>query len=468
MKKKALIIFISVFTAVIVLAGLVFSYFLLIKNRFNEYVQALDYSESVQDILNPDQGFYRTARITVNPNSVQDKTNVIKEEFQIYHLRMDISAFSSKVNGEQDLELTQTSLQGIENNIKAFEEAGKNIVIRFSYDKEFDGVKNLEPSMQMILNHIEQLCSVLNKYPLTITAIEAGMIGPWGEMHSSDIATKENINIVINKFLTETQQTKIPVLVRTPQMIYDYLGITLDDIASYKILKSSLAYRLGLFNDGIFGNESDLGTFDDRNAEINWISNQTNHLPYGGEVASESSTYHDIDKCLPEMFKINLSYLNYEWNTYVVQEKWQNQKYNEDCGDDEIYYNKSAYEYIRNHLGYRFVLRKSTFYYSQKQNDLQVKLNLENVGFGSLNREKDLTVYFVKNNEVIGKSYLGKFNGEEEINFTADISSLSGEINVYLAVNSLSSQGQGSYAIQFANNLWNDTLQANLLGKISK
>ena len=44
----------------------------------------------------------------------------------------------------------------------------------------------------MMEKHIKQLGSILDKHYHTLIAIEAGMLGPWGEMHSSDIATDEN------------------------------------------------------------------------------------------------------------------------------------------------------------------------------------------------------------------------------------------------------------------------------------
>ncbi|UKI50126.1 MAG: DUF4874 domain-containing protein [Clostridium sp.] len=73
--------------------------------------------------------------------------------------------------------------------------------------------KDQEPSISMMEAHIKQLAPILNKYENCITAIEAGMIGPWGEMHSSACANKETINknyrcifkkmLIIYQFLLE-------------------------------------------------------------------------------------------------------------------------------------------------------------------------------------------------------------------------------------------------------------------------
>jgi len=198
-----------------------------------------------------------------------------------------------------------------------------------------------------MLEHIRQLSEVYEKYPDVITAIEVGMVGPWGEMHTSEKANAETINALTDAFLENT--TQIPVLVRTPKMIYNYLGITLEETAAYQIKPADKAYRLGLFNDGYLGSNSDLGTYTDRNKEVNWLSLQTDHLPFGGEVVVPDSSLHDIENCLPEMFLMNLSYLNEEWNDAVIK-KWKETTYSEAAGEDSLYYGKTAFNYIVNHL----------------------------------------------------------------------------------------------------------------------
>ena len=238
----------------------------------------------------------------------------------------------------------------------------------------------------MMEAHIKQLAPILNKYENCITAIEAGMVGPWGEMHSSACANKETINKIIDAYLKNVDN--IPILVRTPKMIYNYLGIALDDISSYVIKEDSIAYRLGIFNDGYLGSSSDLGTYTNRELETKWLANQTNHLSYGGEVVVPNSTLHDIDKCVLEMKLMNLSYLNQAWNDKVIK-KWKNTTYNKKCGDDVNFYGISAYDYINSHLGYRFVLKKSTLSYNDKS-DIKINLEIENKGFGNLLRNKKI------------------------------------------------------------------------------
>ena len=327
-------------------------------------------------------------------------------------------------------------------------------------------MKDAEPAQEIILQHIEEVCPVLNQYENTITAIEAGLIGPWGEMHSSQIANAEHISPIIDTFLTNT--SNIPVLVRTPKMIYNYLGITLDEAKAYTIGATDKAYRLGLYNDGYLGSDSDLGTYTNREKDIAFLSKQTDHLPYGGEVVIPNSSLHDIETCLPEMNQIHLSYLNVEWNNQVI-DKWKNSTYTKACGNDKIYYGKSAFEYIENHMGYRFVLTNSVFKYSNKFDKLSVELTLKNVGFGNLNKTKYAKLILTDENGEVKfvQKIDGVFYGEASFTCSAELNLENGNYEVYLRLYGEEIEGVPLYCLQFANDgLWNAELKANKIGSI--
>ena len=438
------------------------------KRQPQEGVQQLNYAESTEKINNPDQGFYHPIYLGLTENSITDKDrqrirSIVNKNTRLYHLRIDISAFSKAVNGASDKRLTQAALDGLDELLSYLKLNDKNAIVRFAYAPSFGDAKDMEPALSMILEHIGQICPVLNKYENTITAIEAGLIGPWGEMHSSKIANADNISPIIEAFLTNT--TAFPVLVRTPKMIYNYLGITINDIDGYSIPATHKAYRLGLFNDGYLGSDSDLGTYTNRQKEIAFISGQTGHLPFGGEVVIPNSPLHDIETCLPEMHEINLNYLNVEWNDQVIK-KWKESYYTRACGTDGIYYGKTAFRYIENHLGYRFVLTKSTILLSE--NKINVELALNNVGFGNLNRVKRAKLILTdEDGNVVLSQDLQNFTGSESFAFSAGLDLADGNYGVYLRIYGEEAEGTPLYCLQFANDgLWNTELKANKIGSV--
>ena len=102
----------------------------------------------------------------------------------------------------------------------------KNFVIRFCYDPRNGGNKDKEASMSTIETHIKHLSEIFNKHADTLTTIESGFLGPWGEMHSSKIATEENKALVIKYWLENTKE--IPIIARTPKAMFTYFGKSLD------------------------------------------------------------------------------------------------------------------------------------------------------------------------------------------------------------------------------------------------
>lgn len=406
---------------------------------------------STSYIANPDQGFYRP--VYINLKKQTNITSYLNYDSQLFHLRIDISNYSSAYNKQSDIEFSDNDLKYLDNILNSFYNKEKNVIIRFSYDPYFEGKSNMEASLDTMVSHIKSACAIFNKYPSTITAIEVGMVGPWGEMHTSKCATTTTINTLIDTYLNNT--TDISILVRTPKMIYDYLGITINDIKNYKIDDSSNAYRLSLFNDGYLGSDTDLGTYTSRELETAWLSNLTNHNPYGGEVTSPTSTIHNIENCLDEMNLMNLSYLNIEWNDKVIS-KWKSTYYS---GSDE-FNGTTAFDYINSHLGYRFNLIESHISYDDNKLNISIKIN--NTGFGNLNKDKYLYIYIVDSNNETYEYDLGiKTKELDNLSLKVD-TNIKGKI--YLGIKDKNKK----YAIKFANkDVYNEEIKANYIGSIN-
>ena len=430
------------------------------------HVQQLNYTESVAPIANPDQGFYTPMYVKLSENGVTYNRSVVTDSTRLYHLRCDISDFSAAVNGQADLPLTSKATDGLNDLLYFLKENDKNAIIRFAYDPSFNGNANKEPTLPIILQHVEQVCAVLDDHENTVTAIETGLIGPWGEMHTSSIANAAHISPIVDGFLTHT--ANIPILLRTPKMIYDYLGISSDDAANRTIAPSEKAYRLGLYNDGYLGSDSDLGTYTDRQRDVEFLSRRTSHLPFGGEVTVPDSTLHNIETCLPEMNKLHLSYLNSLWDNRVI-DKWKKSYYTQECGNDSLYYGKTAYDYIANHMGYRYILKNSVFSYSDKFNELKIELTLQNVGFGNLNKAKHAKLLFINDNGDIAFSQnVDDFTGETTVKYDIALEPESGNYDVYLRLYGEELQNDPLYCLQFANDgSWNSDLKANKIGSLS-
>lgn len=431
----------------------------------------IDYNESLESFDNPERGFYEPIgyALKVSDNEIKDLN------YNLIHLRVDLSAFSKATNGIEDLELTEDSLNALDKTLKNIKKNNGSVIIRFAYDG-FNGIKDLEPNLDMILTHIKQLKQVFYNNKEVISYVELGFFGPWGEMHSSSICTLENVNLALDTMLDSVPQN-ITIGVRTPAYYASFANIDRNTLNTNITTPDSKLYRIGLYNDGYLGSESDLGTFQNRDIETTWLKNQATHTFYGGEVVANFATgtpLNTIDYISKEAFITHTTYLNLRWNNTVI-DNWKNTIYN---GEDELYKGQSGFNYINNHLGYRFVLKESKLTTNIKQNDpLLIKLQIENVGFANLINKKKTTLVLQSDNNtyeintnINPTKWLSKSISSVPIviaNLPENI--VVGEYKVYLRISCYGNlENDNNYqTIRFANNnIYNEEIGANYIGKI--
>ncbi len=380
----------SKFIFTILLSSLLCICFYTISNAVE--MNKIDYTETLETFDNPERGFYTHLRYNFKVSGNEDPEEIYLEG-NLIHLRLGIGAFSGKVNGNKDLEFSEDMLNMFDKILKTIKSNGGTAIVRFAYDN-FDGDEDLEPSLDMILKHISQICPILTANKDAISYVELGFFGPWGEMHSSEICKPENVSKAIDVMLQNTPE-EIKIGVRQPKYYVNWLGIDRAKLNENITVKGTPEYRVGLFNDGYLGSHSDLGTFENREIEIQWLEHQALHTLYGGEIVAtrtssgneEIDTINTAEYMSKEAFRTHTTYLNSEYDEDVI-DAWKDEIYN---GDDELYKGQTGYLYITNHLGYRFVLRNSDINMSSNKK-LHIDLDIENVGFANLVNNKAVTI----------------------------------------------------------------------------
>ena len=458
-KKKLFFISIG-----IILFALIIIIIVAATSKSDNFYSSDNFKESILFVKNPDQGFHNPETVIITPTSL---TYYAINPEQLYHILCDISQFSKAVNGNKDMEFTQTALDKLDEFINNIKINNKNVVIRFSYDPKYEGNKNKEASMEMMETHIKQLSHVLNKYYHTITAIEAGMIGPWGEMHSSDVATETNKAKILKIWLENTNN--IPILARTPNVIFEYFGKNLTEMEKSEIKNNDKGYLLGIFNDCFLSSKDDYGTYKfNRTREIDWLSKQNEHLPFGGETCNVYS-FSDLDYAISEMYKLHLSFLNIEHKPEVIS-KWKNINYDSKIGKDSIFYGVSGFDYIKSHMGYRLVIRSFNIKYV-KGDEFELKINIDNVGFGNLIKQKKVDIIYTNiSNEIISRKNIGIYNGEKELKVNGEFLPKEHELyKVFIKIYGMRDNNIDYYFIQFANeDIFDEKLNSTYLFNVLK
>lgn len=449
----------------------------------------IDYTEAVGTILNPAAGYTNTIWAVCKP----DSTPVYSPTGKLVLFFIDIGAFSSGINGGADMPLDDAFFEAWHETFGNCRKNGCTVAVRFRYDA--NGTADPEPAaFDALLSHIDQLDEhgFFDDIGDMLVYVEAGFVGKWGEQHGGKYTSLPYKAQLLQRLL-EVVPDPVPVTVRTPNIFAEWAGIKLSEINDTELIDSltSSTYcpdiqkyrsRIGLYDDGYMGSDSDLGTYSDRAAETEWLGRQTLTSYFGGEFSGnlEFAQKYDTylpENAIPEMYKTHLSYINSN-----IFQLYKDCTFNENCDvsgvDNSAYYGSSAFDFIRDHLGYRFVLRDSKLTPEVAQGgSARVKFTVENTGFAGIIPEctpyvileKDGIYTFARCGTDCRKWRSCTGNDEElELELPADIEA--GRWNVYFKVN-IGPQWQveapDKGAVRFANNgTWNGVLGANLLGSI--
>lgn len=451
----------------------------------------LNYTESTENIINPDRGFYQAAGRTVPadesmPLWAETTLNTWCANYGIIHMRMGLEEFSTNAGGT-DGPISDAALTAIESTLAIIRKAGRSVIIRFSYDPS-GTYKNNEPSMDLIETHIAQLGEMLSRNIDVIVSVETGMFGPWGEQHSTALANSgaHTYFRLVEAWLKAVPECRT-VSVRRP-LYYRYWAnekygknLTADNMSSFVSVKGTDAYRVGLYNDGYLGSSTDLGTFDNRTEEIAWLRNQATHTLYGGEVVKDLTApsgqvvgnWNNAGHVEQEAFVTHTTYLNRAWDDSVVN-YWKRNAY---TGSDPVYAGKTQFDYITAHLGYRLVLRESKLSASvARGGTFKLAGSIENVGFGNVVNEKLANIMLVSGSntyicptDLDVRNILSKTTENYGMNFRLPSDIPAGEYNVYIRIRDKEEKTMSAArSILFANvNGYDATLGANKLGTLT-
>lgn len=340
--------------------------------------QNVQVTESTDRLINPACGwcriytFYLERKIDFDELywSLQDNETLVQAVIVIGAFR------SLEIPGEALLQLEQL--------MQFFREHQKEMILRFTYDNTGQGLLAEPDEIQQIVIHIRQIGSLLRQYADDILLLQGLFIGSWGEMHNSRYLSKEKLRLLAQT-LRDVAGEQIPIAVRTP--------------LQWRILHKQDMESLGrvcVFNDGMFGSDSDLGTYGrkqrssaaweeswSRLDELLFLEEVHQYLPYGGEAVGTAKE-SELKQAVTEMRQVHLCYLNAVHDKQCL-DRWQSMRW-EGKG---IWKGMNGLDYIGAHLGYRPVIRKVSGKVTQ---GLHLDIELENTGFAGMLEEAELII----------------------------------------------------------------------------
>jgi Domain of unknown function (DUF4832)/Domain of unknown function (DUF4874) len=257
---------------------------------------------------------------------------------------------------------------------------------------EGDGAINVDPELDVVLNHLDQLKPVFEENKDVIAGLYNGFIGAWGEWHTSStglhldpkrrqIWEKILQSVPADRMMTVRQFEAMETLPTTrPTAVTAY--------------DQSPGSRTGMTNQCYLVNHTDAGTFVDRNRVAEQkaqLARWTQFVPFVAEVCEVPYTEGNRNDCASakaEHEMLHLSALNATFYQPTL-DAWKAQ---------------GCYDEINNRMGYRFELKRASV---QKQvqagTALPLSFVVKNVGYAAPFNPRGLAV--VLRNTASGERY---------------------------------------------------------------
>ena len=363
------------------------------------------FSESTEILSNPYQGFYHMIGYTLSDDYIPTDNF----SYQTDSYTDSLALVEINLKNYRTTEISETGLTQLDNILTSWSQSPANtkLILRFLYDWDGLALATEPESLDLILTHMDQISTLINRHCDSIYVMQGIFIGNWGEMHHSHFMDDSSVKTLI-QHLHDTIDPSIYLSVRTPaqwRMINNLYDLP-QKFPAFGA-DNSLIGRLGLFNDGMLGSESDLGTYGDtarrdaaspsykgtRKEELAFQNNLCRYVPNGGEVIF-NNTLSDLETSVSSLRTMHVSYLNAEYDGRVM-EKWRNTTW---TGND-AFHGCDGYSYMQTHLGYRYLIRsckmKKSGWLIPK---LTLTLTMENNGFANTLKPFQTTV-LLKNTE---------------------------------------------------------------------
>lgn len=360
-----------------------------------------DDKDGTVGILNPNRGFRHEVAIDVVENQ-EDPISGLQNQVRKYsadHVTLAQSyIYLTHLVGQK---LTPIHFQTMQSYFDELEKQGLKAVLRFAYERATSGPLSNGPDLQQALKQLDELKPFLEKNKDLILVVQAGVIGLWGEWHSS------------KHFLENDETAMKSILKKLLEVVPDEKFIQVRQPIFKNLLKDrpELYQRISFHDDFIVikPHEWD-GNIHDGTSEFNQMANESPYLPVDGELPwgswsfGEDGWIIDGQEVARRLFAHHYTSLSIVHN-YKEEDKdysmkhWQRTPISQDFlkakhmpmsnnyfkNKDGKTVERTVFDYIRDHLGYRIELQNLKIDGKwEKGKELILDLSLINRGFSTV------------------------------------------------------------------------------------
>ncbi len=272
---------------------------------------------------NPERGFYLPVQTDLASLSRREVADAYAKGYRLIYVRIDLEPY-------RDTALPTALLDRLEAAFAVARHEGVKLIIRASYNEprgETGYQQAQDAPLARVLDHLASLAPVWKRNGDVIAFVQAGMIGAWGEWHTSS-----------NGLTAPGPRTRIrdALLAAAPEdrfVQFRYPPYLIDWTPRLPGIESAIAgrFRIGFHNDCFLASRTDVGTYDEDPARRRSQQAYTDRLgdlaPFGGETcnpaddagATPRTSCADIRA---DGARFNLTYLNASYYRRLFHDQW--------------------------------------------------------------------------------------------------------------------------------------------------
>lgn len=337
-------------------------------------------SESGEALKNPARGWY-----TIYPFFLEKEPD-FNELFWCLSKEETLALVIINIGAYREADLDEAALERLGRILDFFAKHSYDVILRITYDHEGNALEREPFFFKQVLRHLNQLVPVVKEYIRTVFVWQGMLIGKWGEMHTSRFLSEDKMKQLWNIMRTGLGGD-VFLAVRRPSM-----WRMLHPEESGK--EQPAVDTTGLFDDAMFGSQSHMGTFGTESKEtVGWDSlwcreeelafeeQLCRSVPNGGEAVCGETYAQEFtpETTLAVLSRMHVTYLNQAYDENILQQ-WKQWSFQ----------GGSFYDYVGQHLGYRFLVRSAAVVPERKGEALQVEVAIENTGFACCYQEAEV------------------------------------------------------------------------------
>lgn len=390
-----------------------------------------DLTETTEELKNPARGWYQiyTFPAEQEPDFEEFRWSLDAHDTLALVL-IDIGSF-------RKMDLDKNVLERIGRILCFFENNRYDCIVRVVYDHEGRAFAREPADFAQVQAHMRQIGKLIRQQASSIFVFQGMLLGNWGEMHGSRFLDEERM-FMLAEILREQKGPQTYLAVRRP--VY---WRNLHRGQRRKVLECPDS--MGLFDDGIFGSASHLGTFAEgecdkqawdepwsREQELKFEKELCHLVPNGGEAVYSHGYIKELtpEKTVEDLRKMQITYLNKVHDTRLLN-IWKEWSY----PGQGVWNGKSVFDYVGAHLGYRFLIRDVDVRRMKGESGkCRVTIEVGNTGFAGFYQEAEIYLEHVDRrglrSKVILESQMKGFRSGETRRLSCVAEAYNGEMSL--------------------------------------